>query len=76
MMIRTQISVDRELYERVKEAARRDGISIAELCRRSLAETLSRRPDEQPWMTYLGTFDGEPGDSAAVDDVVYGRATP
>lgn len=76
MMIRTQISVDRELYERAKEAARREGISLAELCRRSLAETLSRLPDEQPWMAYLGTFDGEPGDSAAVDEVVYGRATP
>ena len=76
MMIRTQISVDKELYERAKEAARREGISLAELCRRSLAETLSRLPDEQPWMAYLGTIDGEPGDSATVEEVVYNRATP
>ena len=43
-VIRTQISVDEEMYARAKEAARRQGISLAELCRRSLAETLSREP--------------------------------
>ncbi|WP_419943606.1 CopG family transcriptional regulator [Candidatus Palauibacter sp.] len=75
-MIRTQISVDRELYERAKQAARREGISFAELCRRSLAETLSRKPRRKPWMEYVGMFDGQPHDSTTVDEVLYGRASP
>ena len=75
-MIRTQISVDEELYERAKEAARRESISFAELCRRSLAEALSRQPRDKPWMAYVGMFDGSPEDSVTVDDVVYGRTSP
>ena len=39
-MVRTQISVDEQLYRRAKILARRKGISLAELCRRSLEETL------------------------------------
>lgn len=75
-MIRTQISVDKDMYARAKNAARRQGISLAELCRRSLAETLSREPVRHPWMAWVGTLEGRPEDSATVDDVVYGRASP
>ena len=75
-MIRTQISVDEELYQRAKETARRQGISLAELCRRSLAETVSRQPVRKPWMAYLGVLDGSLDDSARVDEVVYGRESP
>lgn len=75
-MIRTQISVDEEMYARAKEAARRQGISLAELCRRSLGETLSREPVCHPWMAWVGILEGAPEDSASVDDVVYGRASP
>ncbi len=75
-MIRTQISVDEELYERAKEAARREGISLAELCRRSLAEALSRHPRRKPWMAYVGMFDGHPENSTTIDEVVYGRTSP
>ena len=75
-MIRTQISVDRELYERAKSMARRQGISLAELCRRSLRETLSREPVNKPWMAYAGILDGEADDSGTVDEVVYGRSSP
>lgn len=75
-MIRTQVSLDRELYERAKRAARREGISFAALCRRSLAETLSRKPPDRPWMEYVGVFDGRADDSSTVDDVVYGRGSP
>ena len=75
-MIRTQISVDRELYERAKSMARRQGISLAELCRRSLQETVSREPVNKPWMAYAGVLDGEPDDSDTVDEVVYGRSSP
>lgn len=75
-VIRTQISVDEEMYARAKEAARRQGISLAELCRRSLAETLSREPACHPWMAWVGILEGRPEDSASVDDVVYGRESP
>lgn len=72
-MIRTQISVDEETYARAKDAARRQGISLAELCRRSLAETLARESSSHPWMVYVGSLEGRTEDSATVDDVVYGR---
>ena len=75
-MIRTQISFDRALYERAKRAARRQGVSLAELCRRSVAEVIARDDTQLPWMSYVGTVEGEPNDSASVDDVVYGREAP
>jgi hypothetical protein len=75
-MIRTQISVDADLYARAKEIARREGISLAELCRRSLEEAVARQPSKKPWMKYAGIVDGSPEDSATVDAVVYGRDRP
>lgn len=75
-MIRTQISVDEELYERAKDLARRQHISLAELVRRGLAEVVSREPSDRPWMAYAGAFDGGAGDSESVDEVVYGRDAP
>ena len=72
-MIRTQISVDEHVYKRAKDVAYRRGISLAELVRRSLAETLSREDAGRPWMAYVGTMGGEPEDSCTVDDVLYGR---
>ena len=75
-MIRTQISVDEELYGRAKEAARREGVSFEEFCRRSLAATLSRRTSDKPWMAYVGAFDGDPEDSVSVDETLYGRVRP
>lgn len=56
--------------------ARRQGISLAELCRRSLRETVSQEPVDRPWMAYAGIIDGQPDDSGTVDDVVYGRDEP
>ena len=75
-MIRTQVSFDKSLYERAKRVAKRRGLSLAELCRRSVAEAVARDDSGQPWMTYVGSVDGEPQDSSSVDDVVYGRETP
>ena len=75
-MIRTQISVDEELYERARELAKRQGISLAELCRRGLREAVSRVPSDKPWMAYAGTIDGSEDDSSTVDEVVYGRDVP
>lgn len=75
-MIRTQISVDEGLYERAKALARREGISLAELCRRSLQEAVARAPSDKPWMAYAGTVAGNEDDSSTVDEVVYGREAP
>jgi hypothetical protein len=75
-MIRTQISVDEALYRRAKLAARRRGISLAELCRRGLAETIAKEPSDKPWMAYAGIFSGSPDDGESVDEVVYGREEP
>jgi hypothetical protein len=75
-MIRTQISFDEALYERAKRAAKRRGISLAELCRSSVAEVVGRDDSGRPWMNYVGVVEGDPGDSSSVDDVVYGRETP
>lgn len=75
-MIRTQISVDADTYNRAKEVARRRGISLAELCRRALEEILAREPASKPWMEYAGRFDGNPEDSTSVDAVLYDRETP
>lgn len=73
-MIRIQISVDRELYERAKSVAKRQGISVAELCRRSLRETVSSEPVDKTWLAHAGILDGEPDDSKTVDEVVYRRS--
>jgi hypothetical protein len=75
-VIRTQISFDKPLYERAKRAAKRRGVSLAELCRRSIAEYVARDDSSHPWMSYVGTVDGEPDDSSSVDAVVYGREAP
>jgi hypothetical protein len=75
-VLRTQISVDEELYQRAKEVARRRGISLADLCRRALAEAVAREPDDRPWMTFAGILQGEPDDSESVDAVVRGRESP
>lgn len=75
-MIRTQISVDEDLYKRAKALARRQGISLAELCRRSLEEVVAREPSDKAWMAFAGTFDGEEAGSTSVDRIVYGRETP
>jgi hypothetical protein len=75
-MIRTQISVDEELYRRAKLVARRKTISLAELCRRSLEEAVSREPTDRPWMAFAGIVEGSPSDSESIDEVVYGRQRP
>ena len=75
-MIRTQISFDEALYERAKRAAKRRGVSLAELCRRSIAEVVGRDDTALPWMRYMGVVEGDANDSSSVDEVVYGRDAP
>jgi hypothetical protein len=76
-MLRTQISLDADLYERARAEAARRGISIAELMRRALVAQLTSPSPDRPWMRYAGALDsGDTGASASIDDVVYGRGRP
>ena len=72
-MLRTQISLSGREYDAAKREARRLGVSLAELLRRSL-RTILPADDSKPWMRYAGMI--ETGDSRAsqkIDDVVYGQ---
>jgi len=72
-MIRTQISLSKEEYEAAKLEARRLGISLAELLRRSLRSILPP-DDSRPWMSYAGFVEtGDPRSSERIDEVVYGH---
>jgi hypothetical protein len=72
-MVRTQISLTNEEYQAAKREARRLGISLAELLRRSLRSVLPV-DEERPWMRYAGSIEsGDPRASQSIDDVVYGR---
>ncbi len=75
-MVRTQISVDEQLYRRAKIVAKRKGISLAELCRRGLEEVVAKEPSDKPWMAFAGIVEGSLSDSESVDEVVYGREAP
>ena len=72
-MIRTQISLSGREYDAAKREARRLGISLAELLRRSL-RTILPADDSKPWMRYAGMIEtGDPKASQKIDDVVYGQ---
>ena len=72
-MVRTQISLTEEEYTAAKREARRLGISLAELLRRSLRSVLPVDQD-RPWMRYAGSIEsGDVSVSQTIDDVVYGR---
>ena len=72
-MIRTQISLSGREYDAAKREARRLGISLAELLRRSL-RTILPADDSKPWMRYAGMIEtGDPRASRKIDDVVYGQ---
>ena len=72
-MIRTQISLSEEDYRAAKAEARRLGISLAELFRRSLRSILPA-DESRPWMRYAGMVStGDPDSSRKIDEVVYGQ---
>jgi hypothetical protein len=72
-MIRTQISLSEQEYEAAKEEARRLGISLAELLRRSLRSVLPV-DESKPWMRYAGMVEsGDPDASSKIDEVIYGQ---
>ncbi len=72
-MIRIQISLSAEEYEAAKQEARRLGISLAELLRRSLRNVLPF-DESKPWMRYAGMVEsGDPKSSRKIDQVIYGQ---
>ena len=72
-MIRTQISLTEDEYGSAKREARRLGISLAELLRRSL-RTMIPVDESKRWMRYAGMVEsGDPQSSRNIDDVVYGQ---
>lgn len=74
--VRTQVSLREDLYRAARREAKRRGITLAELCRRALADMV-RSSDREPWLRYLGCLDsGDRRASRTVDRVVYGRNRP
>lgn len=72
-MIRTQVSLSRRDYDLAKREAKRQGISLAELLRRSLRSVLTT-DESKPWMRYAGTVEtGDPRSSQRIDEIVYGQ---
>lgn len=72
-MIRTQISLSEQEYHAVKHEAKRLGISLAKLLRRSL-RTMLPADRSKPWMRYAGMIEtGDPKASQKIDDIVYGQ---
>ncbi len=72
-MVRTQISLSIFEYSAAKREAKKLGVSLAELLRRSLRNLLSV-DETKPWMRYAGMIEsGDPRSSQNIDDVVYGQ---
>ncbi len=72
-MIRTQISLSDDEYRAAKDEARRLGIPLAELLRRSLRSLLPVDASK-PWMRYAGMVEsGDSDSSVGIDEVVYGH---
>ncbi len=71
-MIRTQISLDERDFALAKKEAKALGISVAELLRRAIRQTLPVE-GSAPWMRYAGLVEsGDPRSSQCVDELVYG----
>ena len=72
-MIRTQISLSEDEYREAKREAKRLGVSLAELLRRSLRSMLPA-DSSRPWMRYAGMVEsGDPQSSSRIDEVIYGQ---
>ena len=72
-MVRTQISLSPREYSAAKREARRLGISLAELLRRSL-RAIVPADESKPWMRHAGMIEtGDPASSRKIDDIVYGQ---
>ena len=75
---RLQIMIEQDLDDALGRAAAEEGVSKAALIRRYVGERLRPLPplEEDPLWGIVGIAKGAPGDSASVDDVVYGLSRP
>ena len=72
-MERTQISLSAAEMRAARAEAKRLGISLAELLRRSL-RTLLPTDETKPWMRYAGFVEsGDASSSQRIDELVYGQ---
>ncbi len=73
-MKRLQIMIEEELDDALELKAREEQTSKAALIRRFVALHVQPLPpiEEDPLWDVVGLVKGAPGDSASVDDVVYG----
>jgi len=72
-MLRTRISLSPEEMRATRAEAKRLGISLAELLRRSLRTLLPAEPGK-PWMRYAGMIESSDATSSQrIDDVIYGQ---
>jgi hypothetical protein len=72
-MIRTQISLNKKEYAAAKREAKRLGVSLAELLRRSLRSVLPA-DESKPWMRYAGMVEsGNSNSSQQIDEIIYGQ---
>jgi len=72
-MMRTQISLTVDEMRAARAEAKRLGISLAELLRRSLRPLLPS-DSSKPWMRYAGMVEsGDAASSQRIDDVIYGQ---
>lgn len=55
-MIRTQIQFERQTYEKLKERSKETGLSISELVRRSLDQSLDSQEFDTRWQRALGSL--------------------
>lgn len=69
-MVRTEVTPTAAEHAAATREARRLGISLAELLRRSL-RTVLPVDDARPWMRYAGSIEsGDASSSQGIDDVV------
>jgi hypothetical protein len=69
-MIRTQISLTEKEYAAAKREAKRLGISLAELLRRSLCDILPA-DESKPWMRFAGIVEsGDRNSSQNIDELI------
>ncbi len=73
-MKRLQIMIEPELDKALEREARRDKISKSELIRRCVRDKIKPTPriQDDPIWGLVGLYEGDPDDSASIDDVVYG----
>lgn len=72
-MERTQISLTSDELRAARTEARRLGISLAELLRRSLRPLLAV-DRTKPWMRYAGLVEsGDAHSSTRIDELIYGQ---